>query len=317
MSKTAQRLFIIFGVLSSSLLIALQIRYINTWTKISNEAEIIAHQNNSDTVLGEETHLPPISKYVTVSTTIGVPILTLFGYGPTYANVYLNGIGVSDHTLADSEGYYEFKNIFLPVDQLEIVNKKYVYPEICLIAKDTNGLTTQPTCIPPLPGGYSEYEIGPVLLSPTLSLEKAEGSKDETIKASGTITPDTNVGVYFAKEGGSNIFELVKTVSAYYIPTYETKSDSNGSFEFNLPTDNPEKWKIFVASNFKGDNSPKSNTLNFKVMPWYWLIIQFLSALFAFLKPYLYWLLILAEILFLVVLFTRVRKVKNTPERKN
>lgn len=312
MPKKHQNLFIFFGIVVCTVLLVLQtLDYVENRKRNTITSP---HLNNSKTILGEETHLSPINRYTKVSASIGVPILKLFGYGPTYAEIHLNGIGITDKTIADNKGYYEFTSVFLPLEKLDYRGKKLVYPEICIIAKDISGLTSQPTCIPPLPGGYSEYEIGPVLLSPTLNLEKPKGFENETIKASGTITPNTTVTVFLAKEE-RHVFELIQSVSAYYLPSYELKSDTFGKFEFNLPTDNPEKWKIFVASNYQGSNSPKSNTLNYRVLPWFYVIFQSILNLLSLLKPYLYWLLIIIEVILVLVLFSRLKtsKKKKTP----
>jgi len=252
------------------------------------------------------THVSPISKEVTISVSIGKPKLSLFGYAPSNSKVMLSGIGVSDTTTATSNGYFEFKKVFLPSP----INKKsLLYPEICLTALDKFGLATQPTCIPPLPIGDTQYNIGPVILSPTFQLEKGSTSKDDTVKAFGLTTPDSRVSIYLAKEREKTpIFSIIKDAFAYYIPTYQIQSDEHGYFEFSLPTDSANTWKLFASTKVLGANSPKSNTLTFRILSSFMLFIKTLIALIALLKPYLIYLVIFLEILIILFLIIKLRR---------
>ena len=265
----------------------------------------------SKTPFVNATTINPISKEITISATIGKPKLSLFGYAPSRSKVMLSGIGVSDTTTATSNGYYEFTNVFLPSP----INKKLlVYPEICLTAVDKMGLTTQPTCIPPLPLGDTQYNIGPVILSPTFQLEKGSSNKNDTVKAFGITTPDSRVSIYLAKEREKTpIFSVIKNASAYYIPTYQIQSDKHGYFEFSLPTDSTNIWKLFASTKVLGANSPKSNTLTFRILSSFLLFIKRLMALIALLKPYLIYLVIFIEIL--IILFLMIKLRRNYPDR--
>lgn len=246
---------------------------------------------------------------VQITVSVGQPRMRLYGYAPSSSLVKLTGAGVGDQTQADNNGYFEFNSIFLPKPggALEaIVN--LVYPEICLQAETgTKGVTTQPTCIPPLPQEDRFYEIGPVLLSPSLIIEKGNLAKGEQVKASGKTTPNTDVIVYLARaKTGSSFFQLVKDVLAYNIPIYQIVSDEHGYYEFNLPSDSTDNWRLFTASQVLGSNSPKSNTLSFSIKPSYFNLLQLLiNFLFR------YWpLLLLPFILFIILLF-RKRRTKN------
>ena len=250
----------------------------------------------------------PISYEVTVSASLGEPRLRLWGYAPTETNVKLEGIGVSDRTVSRKDGYFEFNKVFLPIPSLSEEERDFVYPEICLQATDAPNATTQPTCIPPLPFGDYNYDIGPVVLSPTFVIEKGSLYQKEQVKASGKTTPNTQVSVYLAREeSGSSFFTIVKETFAYYIPTYQILSDENGYYEFNLPADSSDRWRVFTASTILENNSPKSNTISFKVLPQYFSFFAFLSYLLALIKPYLLFILILLQIVVILLLYYYIK----------
>jgi len=74
----------------------------------------------------------------------------------------------------------------------------------------------------------------------------------------------------------------IKEASAYSIPIYQIISDSNGNYEFNLPSETSSRWRIFAASDFQGKNSAKSNTLSFWVKPSIFRWLEKAAAFFGF-----------------------------------
>ncbi|BCX15074.1 MAG: hypothetical protein KatS3mg088_757 [Patescibacteria group bacterium] len=194
--------------------------------------------------------------------------LKIFGYGPPDIPVSLVGKNILELTTSNEIGYFEFRNIPLP----EIKGLFKLYPELCLQGYYKES-STQPVCLPRLPVGNLEYNIGPVILSPIIIIEKGEIASGEQVKATGKTTPNSEVSIYLAKEKQKTFFnffeeiKLIKTASAYYLPKYQTTSNANGDFEFNLPSESPAKWRLFSAASFQGQNSPKSNTLSYLVVP--------------------------------------------------
>jgi len=269
---------------------------------------------NSEAVLIPEPSLLSIEDEITVSASIGEPKLTLFGYGPVGSQVTLTGIGILEITAANDIGYFEFENVFLP----RRTEGQEFYPEFCLQAYYEE-ISTQPTCLAPLPFGKFNYQIGPVILSPTLVLEKGTAFTAEQVKAYGRTLPNTEITIFLAKEENQGLSDflkniwLVKEASAYSIPTYQITSDSNGNYEFNLPSETSSRWRIFAASSFQSKNSAKSNTLSFWVKPaiFRWLdeVAAFLSLIWSNCFP----LLIIFELLiigFLIRLLIGKRKKK-------
>ena len=248
-------------------------------------------------VLGTITSMS--SPEVTVSATLGERKLTIFGWAPAQAQIKLDGVAIYDSVTAAQDGSFLISGIYLPPVSL--------YPEICLQAQDTVGRTSQPTCLPRLEAGQYNYQVGPILLSPTLSLNKGEIIKGESAVASGKTTPNTEVGIFLAREENlnKNQLSLVKTAQAYYIPKYQIRSNKDGDFEFNLPTEAVDKWRVFASATIVDNPSPKSNTLVFRVQPLIYSLWETFKRLFLFIKPYAIYLVIAIELVILFCLFKR------------
>jgi hypothetical protein len=201
---------------------------------------------------------------VTISASLGEPVLRLWGYGSSNSRVELDGRGVSDFTYSKVNGYFEFSKAFLPAPS------DLLYPELCLTGIDLIGRATPPTCIPALPANRFSYDIGPIILPPTLSLESGVITPKTQTEASGMTIPDSEVKIVLAEGDGSRSltnFSIVKTALAYYIPNYTVKSDSRGYFSFNMPDTTPDNWHVFAITTYsQGATSPKSNTLTFSVI---------------------------------------------------
>jgi hypothetical protein len=264
---------------------------------------------------------------VEVSATIGEPKLTVFGWASPQALVELKGQRVSELAIADETGYFYFDRVFLPTP-------KPNYPEVCLSVVDRSSrISSFPTCLPPLPPKLGEIRVGPVLLPPTLSLERGEFLPGEQVKATGTTFPNSKVKIFLANENLSpndkkplslnpyipkSLYSYIpKTVKVYahFLPQYEIQSDEQGNFEFNLPASYPQNWKVYATAEFQGFPSPKSVSLSFRVLSW-WVWIwkkakEFLLAGLALLKPYWWWLVIISEILLILILW-RKKSAKPT-----
>lgn len=279
----------------------------------------------------------PTSYEITVSATIGEPILTIFGWGPANSEVTLFSQGISETTRSDETGYFKFSqayikqilSFFAQANSYVLgASSELMYPELCLQAVDDQRRTTQPTCIPPLPIDFN-YEIGPVLLSPTISLDQEVVLTSQQAIAQGKTTPNTKVQVFLARENAGQslirkIYELlsfswlVKLAHAYYIPTLEVNSNDAGDFEFELPNDSLDRCRIFVASNIDIGNSAKSNTLVFSVISPIEYFIESILLLARYIELDLY-ILILVEVLVVIVLYkllkTEAKKGRKLKKR--
>ena len=251
----------------------------------------------------------PVSYQITVSTAIGEPQLTLFGWTSPRALVKLSGQRVADEVISDEKGYFFFDRIFLP-------RANPNYPELCLSAIDTQSRLSFPTCLAPLPGGPFNITVGPVLLPPTLSLSKGTFRPGEEAIALGATMPNTPVSIFLANDASSK--SIVPQASAYFLPQYHLTSDENGNFEFNLP-DQHHDWRFFASAAFQNFATPKSNTLSFRVLSFWGRLWQQLTMFWGFIlglvKPYL-WLVILAvEVVLIIGLVAGKRRAPSGTRR--
>lgn len=222
----------------------------------------------------------------------------------------MSGIAVSEETQIDENGYFEFVNPPFPTFLSYLVGN--YYPELCFTAADSKNRISMPVCIPPLPKKAFTEKVGPVILPPTISVTEGITIKESQLVASGSTIPNTEVNVFVAKKTKSNFLELVSEVSAFYLPTYKVKSDANGNYEFSLPTNVSDEWRIFTSSIFQGSQSPKSNTLTYYVKPATYKLIEIYEDALGRIKPKLLILIIGLELLILFILILLVSRQRKT-----
>lgn len=217
--------------------------------------------------------------------TVGKSYLSIYGYGPTNSEVSLRGFGVSEKTISDNTGLFRFGSVY---------NFSYSYPELCIQAVDFENRVTQPTCIPALPNNsIIPLEVGPILLSPTLSLSGNKIIAGENSYLSGKTTPNTEVNIYLAGSKG------------YFLPVLGISSDAVGEFDINMPTSDIAEYKVFASTKFGGNLSAKSNTLQFVVIS---SVVSFFQRIWNFLLQNKIMIFIIAEVLLLIMLFYKALK---------
>ena len=142
--------------------------------------------------------------------TVGKSWLSIYGYGPINSEVVLRGFGISEKTIADKTGLFRFNSVY---------NFTYSYPELCIQSVDREDRVTQPTCIPALPNdNHVPLEVGPILLSPTLSLSNNKVATDSESYLSGKTTPNTEVNIFLARSNDKKTLSLISTANAYSLP---------------------------------------------------------------------------------------------------
>ncbi len=228
---------------------------------------------------------------VTIAAKVGGYYFTLFGYTSPLAVVTMEGLSKEKQTIADNQGYFEFKNHPSPLAP----------KEICLSAKDQLGRVSAPLCLPPFPID-ANVTIGPVIMPPTVSLNNSPGgvyfTGDETI-LSGQTLPKTEVDLSVFIDTTNNPLALVvKPVEALTFPQLTTKSDHKGNFSLSLPSSQPDFFHLFAQANYKDLPSPQSITLNVKILP-IWMIIWLI------IKGRFIEIIIAAQILGLIIYFLR------------
>jgi len=213
------------------------------------------------------------NQFVTISAKIPANAITIFGYTSPDSRIELSSSKTFAVTYSQSDGYFIFDHIILPRQS----------QDLCLTSQDESNRLNNPVCIPEPPLANSYTEIGPVLLSPTLSLDL------QNQYSSGQSIPNSTINVYLYQQ--SSPLSLVKKVEAFSLPIFETKTDSQGNYSLNLPNTVASNYRVFATTQYLDSNSPKSNTLlyhpNYTISLLYFLIpilIIIISLIFIFKK---------------------------------
>lgn len=238
-----------------------------------------------------------IQNEVLNSASIGEFHFTLFGYTSPSAEVRLNGQGIADQTIADSTGYFEFDNRFSP----------YSPREACLSSKDQFGRISVPVCLPSFPTQY-DVTIGPVIIPPTISLDKSDYFVGDEVILTGQTIPneDVNLSVFTEPQNPFLAFNIIKPVEAYSIPKLASASDDKGNFSISLPSSSAQNYRLFTQVDYQDNQSPNSLALKIKILPVWMVIFRFFGLIWGFLGSRLLEMVILLEIIGLVAYFLRL-----------
>lgn len=274
------------------------------------------------------------SASVNMDISIGQYRFSLWGFSSPHALVTFSGMGIFDQTYADESGFFQFKNRFSPFSPREG----------CLTTRDQLGRLTLPVCLPPFPTKY-DVTIGPVVMPPTLSLDKNDYWVGDEVILTGQTIPNTDVNLsLFTKEKDfrrreeygfepmsrvatnyreeteptslmhlrEDAFEhlirfsnFVKEVEAFSFPELQTKSDEKGNFSISLPSSSAKSYRLFTQVKYQEKTSPNSLTLSLKILPVWMMIIKILFFLWTAIKSRLIELFIAAELIALVLFFLR------------
>jgi len=193
--------------------------------------------------------------------------IRLFGYTAPNAIVQASGVRTFAQVSSDNKGYFL-------IDPLPVAAEA---KEICVTTIDAERRAGFPFCIN-LPDTDKPTEIGPVLLSPTLSLSAGSFWQNQVAGASGQTIPDAEIAISFfetpikpsASLALAKIFNM--EVEAAGIPLLSTTSDSKGNFSVNLPSFKASGYRLFAKAFYGKSPTHKSQTLNFMVNPYseYW-----------------------------------------------
>ncbi len=223
-----------------------------------------------------------VNHSVAVSAAIPENHLTIFGYTSPLSRVEISNPSIFSVTFSHEDGYFIFDKIYVPKNT----------GEYCLSSADDNFRATPPLCLPAPPPTNTSTDIGPIVLAPTLSLDK---TSDHQLISSGQSTPNSTLTLYFFQTEKQP--KLVKAASAISLPQLTTTTDSTGHFSLNLPNQYISDFRYFASViTLEGLPSAKSNTL-----------------FFTFPQSSNFWFLLLFLPLLLLLLFFRHRKVRHLP----
>ncbi|MGB9882965.1 MAG: hypothetical protein ACPLRN_00390 [Microgenomates group bacterium] len=262
-------------------------------------------QSPNSQVAGIKTNLSPIIN----SLAIGEFKFTLYGYTSPGALVNLNGLTIVDQVWADNQGYFEFRDRYLPVNQAEA----------CLSAKDQFGRVSSPVCLPPFPN-RSNLVIGPIILPPTLSLDKSVYYVGDEVILTGQSLPNTDVSLSLFNQSSSSklakIFQLIKPVEAFGLPKIFAKTDAKGNFSLSIPASQAQNFRLFAQANYQNTTSPASIQLSLKILPVWMIIFQFFGFIWSLIKDRLLEVVIFLEIVGLILYFLEVLIKQATNHRE-
>ena len=200
---------------------------------------------------------------VSISASIGENRVTIFGYTSPYSRVELSSPRVFAVTYSDATGYWLFDKVLLPKNPLDL----------CLNSTDENSRYTAPVCIPAPPPTNYHTDTGPILLPPTISLDRDQINPYDTVITSGQSIPNSQVYLHFYKVNDSAT-SFPKSIFAYSLPPLLAITDSQGNFSVNLPTAYNSDYRLYASSRFKDNYSPKSNTLIYLLPSLFILFLQ-------------------------------------------
>jgi hypothetical protein len=200
---------------------------------------------------------------VRVTASIGKNRVTITGYSSPHCLIELTSPRVFASVYSNPDGYFIFDRTLLPNDP----------GELCLSAVDDSHRRSNPVCIPPPPPSNYQTDIGPILLSPTLTLDKDQIKPNSTTIASGQGIPNSPVNIYLYQIDSKALI-FPQSVQAFSLPIFTTKSDSSGNYSFNLPTVYSSNYRLYSSVIYQNDPSAKSNTLTYHLPSLFWLFWQ-------------------------------------------
>lgn len=261
-----------------SLVIAIPFQLIFLYGKNIDNSGTIAGIQNQQTI------------DVKVIATIGDSHLTLYGYTSPQALVTLEGMGILDHSYAGDDGYFQFSTLFSSQSSREA----------CLSSKDPLGRLSSPVCLPPFPAG-DDVNVGPVIMPPTVSLNSQNYYMGDQVILSGQAVPNTEVNLsMFGNNEKTSNFALIRPVEAFTFPELKVKSDNKGNFSINLPSSNPNRFRLFAQANFMKSVSANSINLNFDVLPIWMVIVKYFLFFISLIYPRLLEIAILIEVVYIL-----------------
>jgi len=215
----------------------------------------------------------------------------LFGYTSPKGLVTLNGMGIFEQTYADDKGYFQFNRRYSTLSSREA----------CLTTQDQLGRVSSPVCLPPFPLN-NDINIGPVIVPPTISLDKNYYYSGDEVILSGQTIP--NIEVLFSTfiDEKKSLFPVVY---AYTFPELTTKADNKGNFSLSLPSSSPQFFRLFAQANYKDGISPESIRLNLSILPIWMIVVQFFLWLLSLLRPRFLEIVALCEVILLLIYFLR------------
>lgn len=191
-------------------------------------------------------------------------IFRIFGYTSPSSIVQAIGIRTFAQVTSDRTGYFLIDNLPISADA----------KEICITTIDSERRVGFPLCIP-LPVDQTTGEIGPLLLSPTISLTSGNFIQNDNEQIMGKTLPDVKVTVsYFDSPSVLISHQFFNSFAKFIfpsalasdLPTITVTSDRRGIFTAKLPSNNATNYRAFAKGYYNNEfPTLKSQTLSFLV----------------------------------------------------
>lgn len=198
--------------------------------------------------------------------------LKIWGYTAPNAIIEAESVRVFARSSSDRTGYFVINSI--PI--------AYEATEICLTTIDSSRRIGFPLCLP-LPEDDQTKEIGPIILSPTISLSQKIIWQNGKAVAEGLTVPNSEVSISFFTQTGNTLSQDISNsimalfhpeAQAASFPVITGQSDKKGNYSINLPTSRSKNYRIFAKALYQNIPSFKSQTLAFSIRSLieYWLL---------------------------------------------
>ncbi len=222
---------------------------------------------------------------------------TLFGYTSPQARVVIQNPGIHSEEYANEKGYFVFEYLFLSLFR----------EDICIVAHDTNRVSTPPICIPPPEGEAASRSIGPVLLPPSAQISSGNAYVGDTVTFVGQTIPnvDIKLSMFTDEMQSGKKLSLVPGAYAYTLPQLDLQSNKKGEYSLALPTASSQYMRMFTRSIFEGNSSPKSTTLILDIFPVWMLLFRFFANIFTLIKERFLEILLLLQMYGLLMYFLK------------
>lgn len=240
---------------------------------------------NKETIVYSQS---PLEQNVAVSVSIGKTLpFVIFGYTSPNAQVNLDASSSNVQTFANSKGYFEFVNVFLPAS----------LQEICLSSQDQFGRLSAPVCIPGRANSPNR-RIGPILLPPTISLDKQYYYIKDEVQLSGQTIPNSPVELSLFKE--------------FALPPISVNADEYGNYSAQIPSSQTSKYRVFSQTSYLEQETPQSTPLTFSIYPFWMMIVFLIQLILTQLRDRILELILVLEV-FAVLTFIYRRTKKKHP----
>jgi len=215
----------------------------------------------------------------------------VFGYTSPEATVKIQS-PIYGETKANSEGYYEFKYLFVTL----------LREDLCIVANDTEGRSTPPLCIPP-PTTQANKRVGPIILPPSTSISSGNAYIGDTVTLTGQTIPnaDVKLSLFTDDNQTSKKLSLVPETYAYTIPQLSLTSNKKGEYSLILPTASSQFMRMFSRAFYDGNSTPKGLTLVLDIFPLWMILFKFFTNFFTILRSHIIELIILSQLYFLLM----------------